>query len=126
MRSIVLSLSLISHIAAAQVKYVEKGEPAPYTGYLFTPEKELEVRQANEALKYFKLADETNTRIIKLKDDELVLVRQQADIWKNQSDALSKELQEQKNSGFWKQTLYFGLGALLTTALAFGVNKATK
>lgn len=126
MRLLLIIAILISHTGFAQVKYIEKGEQAPYTGYLFTPEKEAEVRQSVEALKYFKLVDETNTRIIKLKDDELALVRQQTDIWRTQSDALSKELQEQKNSGFWRQTLYFGLGALLTTALAFGVNKATK
>ena len=126
MRLLLFLSIFISQVSLAQVKYLEKGEAAPYTGYLFTPEKETEVRQGAEALKYFKLVDETNGRIIKLKDDELVLVRQQSDIWRTQSEALSKELQGQKNTGFWKQTLYFGLGALLTTALAFGVNKATK
>lgn len=122
----VLFAALSSTPALAQVKYLEKGEPAPYTGFLFTPEKEQEVRQANEALKYFKLVDETNQRIIKLKDDELALIKDQGAIWRNQADALSKQLQEEKNSSFWRNTLYFGLGAVLTTALAFGVNQATK
>ena len=126
MRNIFLSIALISGPAVAQVQYLEKGQAAPYTGYLFTPEKESEVRQTNEALKLFKLVDESNQRIIGLKDQELALVNSQSKIWRDQSEQLSKELQEQKNSSFWKQTLYFGLGALLTTALAFGVNQATK
>ncbi len=122
-----LSLILLfSSQAIAQVKYVEKGTPAPYDGYLFTPEKEQEVRQANESLKYYKLVDETSQRILTLKDNEIKLLTESSTIWHNQSIELSKQLEASKDSSFWRQALYFGLGAVLTTAITFGVNQASK
>lgn len=119
-------LCLLPSLVFGQVKYVEKGEPAPFTGYLFTPEKEGEVRQDVESLKYYKLLDESNQRIIALKDKELAAVNANYAIWQKQSEQLSKELEDAKSNSFWRQTLYFGLGALLTTGLAFAVNKSTK
>lgn len=126
MRNILLITLLISNIAFGQVKYLEKGEQAPFTGYLFTPEKESEVRQNNESLKYYKLLDESNQRIIQMKDQELSIVRDQGALWQTQSQNLSKQLEDAKSGSFWKQTLYFGLGALITTGLAFAVNQSSK
>jgi hypothetical protein len=118
--------ALLSISANAQVEYIEKGKPAPYTGYLFTPEKEADVRKANEDLKLFKLIDDNNSKILKLKEDQLVVVKEQADLWKNQSERLSKQLVDAEDRGFWRNTLYFGLGAIVTTAIVFGVNQASK
>jgi hypothetical protein len=110
----------------AQVQFVEKGQAAPFTGYLFSPDKEKEARQDSESLRYYKTLDETNIKLMALKDREMELIREQSKMWQEQSSELSKQLQQSKDSNFWKTTLYFGLGALLTTALAFGVNQATK
>lgn len=126
MKNLILILCLSSYNTFAQVKYVEKGEPAPFTGYLFTPEKESEVRQQVESLKYFKLLDESNQRIIQLKDRELELIKNQGVLWQQQADQLSKQLEEARAGSFWRQTLYFGLGALVTTGLAFAVNQSSK
>lgn len=124
---IILTISaLMATSAFGQVKYIEKGEQAPYSGFLFTPEKEAEVRQNTESLKYYKLVDESNKRLFELQAKELQYTQEQANLWRSQSGELSRQLEDQRNSSFWKQTLYFGLGALVTTALAFGVNQATK
>lgn len=126
MKLLVLILSFASISATAQVKYLEQGQQAPFTGYLFSPDKEQEARQNTEAVQHLRKLDEYNQKIIQLKDEEIQLINGQKQMWQKQSEDLSKQLQAKENSGFWKQTLYFGLGALVTTALAYGVNQATK
>jgi hypothetical protein len=123
-RLLLLSL-LISGTVSAQVKYVEKGTPAPYDGYLFSPDKEQEARQNTESIKYYKLLDESNQRIINMQKTELDLSSQQAALWKAQNLELAKQLEANNNASFWRNTVYFLAGAAITTALAFGVNKAT-
>lgn len=124
-KRIVLALAF-SLSAQAQVEYLEKGKAAPFTGYLFTPEKEAEVRKANEDLKLYKLIEDNNSKILKLKEDQLVVVKEQANLWQTQSERLSKQLVDAENRAFWRNTLYFGLGALITTSIVFGVNQASK
>lgn len=113
-------------LACDPVKYVKKGEVAPCTGYLFTPDKELEVRKTIEELKTSRFIIENNAKLINLKDENLSLTNTQLKLWQDQSSMLSKQLVDRENSSFWKSTFYFVLGAAVTTGLAFAVNKATK
>jgi hypothetical protein len=110
----------------AQVKYVEKGTPAPYTGYLFTPEKEKETRFKLIDLDYYKKLSEINTARLDNAHKQNELLSKQVDLWQNHSKELSKELATNESRSFWKNILYFGLGAIITVGLTYSVNQASK
>jgi hypothetical protein len=119
-------LLLIPTLTWGQVQYLPKDTPAPYTGYLFTLEAEKANRKSLLDLDIYKQLDESNKRILDLRLQENKVLTEQYQLWKGQSDSLSKQLVSARNDTFWKSLVYFGLGCLVTTGLAFAVNKATK
>ena len=63
---------------------------------------------------------------VPLLEQNNTLLTKQVDLWRTQSDELSKQLIRQEKSTFWQNLGYFALGAVLTTGLAFAVNQSTK
>lgn len=112
-------LALIPTIGLGQVKYIKKGDPAPYEGYIFTIEAELDNR------KTLIEHDFTLKQVDLYKANQDVL-NKQVELWKSQSKTLSDQLVKKEQNTFWQNTLYFALGALVTTGLAFGVSRATR
>lgn len=113
-------LILISSVskAADDVVPISKGTPAPMDGVLMSTDKARELK--NELLDKDMLQKQVG--IYKLNEE---LLGSQVTLWRTQSDSLSKQLTEQKNS-FWSNTGFFLLGAAVTTGLAFGVSRATR
>lgn len=112
-------LALIPSFALGQVKYITKGEPAPYEGYIFSIDAELENRKTLIEHKFMvKQLD-----LYRANED---ILNKQVDLWKGQSRLLSDQLVKKEQNTFWQNTLYFALGALVTTGLAFGVSRATR
>jgi len=128
MRYLVLSLLLFTQatLACNPVLHINKGEISPCEGYVFSLDAELENRKKLEEFKTLKLVDDNNLLLINLKNQQNSLITGQVKLWQDQSQILSKQLVERENSSFWHNTLYFVLGAAVTTGLAFAVNKATK
>jgi hypothetical protein len=96
------------------VSYLQENEKAPCTGYLLTPEKEYEVR--TKVYQFDKLNELVN------KQDEIISVLNKR--VENQiaySTLLQNELQERKEKDFWRNSLYFLLGALVTGAVSVAV-----
>jgi hypothetical protein len=54
------------------------------------------------------------------------IYQEQVTLWRDQAHNLAKINAEKQNLEFWKQTFFFGLGALLTTAIVYGVAQAQK
>jgi hypothetical protein len=113
-----------SALACNPVQFIKRGDPSNCDGYVFSTDQELQVRRDKEELKTTKMILDNSTKLIGLKDQQNSLLDSQVVLWRTQSEALSKQLVDRENSSFWHNTLYFALGAALTTALAFGVNKA--
>ncbi len=113
-------------LACNPVLHLNKGAVAPCEGYIFSLPAELDNRKSLEEFKYLKLVNENNIKLINLKDTQVSLLSSQVKLWQDQSTTLSKQLVDRENSSFWHNTLYFVLGAAVTTGLAFAVNKATK
>lgn len=121
-----LCLLLISATATAQVQYIQKDAPAPYTGYIFSIESEKANRKSLLDLDVYKELDASSKRMLELKTQENTILTQQYVLWKDQSASLSKQLVSARNDTFWHSLLYFSLGCIITTGLAYGVNKATR
>lgn len=121
-----LVLMLIPATVFGQVQYIEKNTPAPYSGFLFTVEAERANRKSLLDLDVYKQLDESNKRMLELRIQENKVLTDQYTLWKTQSESLSKQLVDANNNSFWKSLLYFGLGCVVTTGLAFAVTRATR
>ena len=125
----ILSISLIcifvSCTVNAEVVYVEKGKLAPYSGYLFSPEKEKETRLMVKEMGYYKNLSESMDKL--LKSDQVLITQQDTriELYNTQITNLSELAYKNESDSFWRNTLYFTLGAVLTGVIVFGVNKAS-
>jgi len=102
------------------VKYIEKNTPAPYSGYLFTPDGERKLRLTDQELNYYKSLNESLTTINKAQEDNLNKFQQKIDLKDKRIDDL-----ENKDPK-WLQLAAFVLGAFVTTVLVFGVGHTQK
>lgn len=101
------------------VTYTFENTPAACTGYLFTPEKELEVR--------LKVGSYDTLEKLSNKKDELITVMSdRLDGQIRQNVLLSKELESRKNVEFWHSAGFFILGCVITGFIAGQVAGAGK
>lgn len=93
------------------VSYLQEGTQAPCTGYLFTPEKELEVRYKINT--YDKLVELTT------KQDQMIdLLNKRIDSNQKQIGLYEEKINLQQSTEFYQKLLYFGLGVITTTIIA--------
>lgn len=112
-------LTLIPSLVFSQVLFIQKDSPAPYNGYLFTPEAE-----KKNADKLIEL-DYTIQQLGIMKEEQEAL-KMRLVTWQDAAKSANKELVKQERARFWENTLYFGLGAVLTGVLAVGVSRAVR
>ncbi len=114
--SLTLFLSFSVQLFADQVLYIKKGDPAPFTGYVF----DLEAQQKNQLSLLEK--DNMAKQINLFKDDETLYTNQVLQ-WKTVATQNTERLVNIESNSFWQKTLFFGLGVLATSALAIGLSK---
>lgn len=97
------------------VSYLKQGQPASCTGYLFSPEKEKEVR---DIVQKYPVMVELNSKQEELINtlDEQVKLNQQI------SMNLRQELRDKEKNQTTENIIYFALGFVL----AVGFNKINK
>jgi len=95
------------------VSAINEGEPAKCTGFLFTPEKELDVR--------LKISSYELTQALLKKQEDIIAVQDQR-LNNNQQQIMNLEKQI-GNKDIWNQTLYFTLGAVITAVIANNVGR---
>jgi hypothetical protein len=105
---------------------LNKGQSAPFTGILMTEDMAKDLKSKVIELDYEKVINASQTRQIDLYKAQLVTVESQATLWRDTSLKLSKELTDTKDHSMWKSVGGFVVGAVLTTAIAFAVNRSTR
>lgn len=118
-----LALLLADGAFAADVTRIEKDQPAPYSGQLFTFKKAREVRLElleKDKLKVFNEALKLNEieykQIIKNNGEQIdILVEHNTKLYQMAKD-------NEESSGFTK-ILYFGLGVVATGAAVYGAGQ---
>lgn len=93
------------------VTSLKEGDKAPCQGYLFTEQKELEVRYKIETY-------DTMSNLVKKQDEMINILTQRIDNNQKQIDVYDQKLQNQASSEFYQKLIYFGLGVLTTTIIA--------
>jgi hypothetical protein len=119
-------LSLLLSVQAFGAVIVDKGQQAPYRGFLFTAEEEQALTEKMVELEADKKRIEVLMQQNKLYMESEKIYQEQVTLWRDQAHNLAKINAEKQNLEFWKQTFFFGLGALLTTAIVYGVAQAQK
>jgi hypothetical protein len=105
-------ITLSNSVLASDAKYLEVNEKAPFAGYLITPDRAKHFRDTELELNF--LLKDTKVMEKQLANSEAYI------------DKLSKRLAEEKSDTFYGKVGFFILGSALTTAIVFGVNKASK
>lgn len=101
------------------VTHLRINEVTPCEGYLFTPEKELEVRQ--QVINYEQL------NLMNNKQKQLIdILQQRMNIQIEQNLLLVDKLQKQEQYEFWKIGSSFALGVIITTIISYGVVHSLK
>ena len=134
--SLLLTISLATPVYAEcnkQVTLLNEGTPAPCRGYLFTPEKEAEVRLMNEDFKLtqqeLQLKDKKIELLVKdIKDTEFIIKREQeqAELWRKMAeDSTLKLIKTDENRGR-RDWLMMLLGVAVTVGAGYAVGQASK
>lgn len=109
-------------IGADDAIFIEKNQPAPYSGVLFSERKATEIRSDLLESDKTKIKLESSfekistlSQIIELKNDEIDLYRTQ-----------NQKLIQQENTNKSMQYIWFGLGILATGAAIYGAQGLRK
>lgn len=116
--SIILLLSFnISWAACSQsVKYLAEGTAAPCSGYLFSPEKEQEVRTKIEQF-------DPMEKLVKNQDQQIDILNQRLTLAQQQNLHLEQFVQNRSDTNVYINLAFFVGGALITAFIASNVNR---
>lgn len=113
------------------VKLLQRGEPAPCNGYLFSPEKNQELFIINEEHKLYKKEIEIKDLMInnlnnniKLQDDISKKSKEQAELWEKRAKESTQQLFETQQSRGTRDFMFILLGVGLTVFAGWAVGQA--
>lgn len=120
--SLLLIGSIIGNSYGEDTVFISKGQPAPYSGILFTEEKAGDVRKELLESEKTKLILETERnrttrlgQIIELKDEEIELYQKQ-----------NTRLLKANDRSDTMQYIWFGLGVLATGMAVYGAGALSR
>lgn len=120
MKKFLAILLVINNIAFANaaspvVVYLPKTTPAPFDGYLFTPEKEKDLRLINDTNNYLKQINSIQVDINKAQTDEI-------DVLNKRIEIADKKIAS--DHSWILDAAYFVGGALVTGLIAQGLYRS--
>lgn len=115
------------------VQYLQSGDRATCTGYLFSPAKELELRIKNEEykllteqtrlyiqqLEFYKKELEVNDKLIKKQEEK-------TELWRTATETYSDKYLQLKEKQQSQEYYFFGAGVLATLLTTLSVAQLTK
>lgn len=115
-----ITLLLIFNISNAtcnqSVTYLTEGSITKCTGYLFTEEKELEVRTKVDKVELLE-------SLVKNQDQQIDILNQRVKLAQEQNLNLEKFLQNRIDTNLYVNIAFFIGGALITAFISANVNK---
>lgn len=119
MKIILSLLLLINTCFAADIAPINKGQAAPFSGFVISYDMEKSMRQ---------LAGDSQhkSELIRLKDLKITVIEKRNILYKNHNEYLSKEVYKARKSSFWTKTIYFIGGIAVTGAIGYLAVRAVK
>lgn len=111
---------------AGDVTYIELGTKAPYSGYLFTPEKTQETRQKLIDGDTYKSLNESLQKSLDFNKQNLQLIEEKNTLLSNQNDNLAKRLYDERQMSDWTKAFWFGAGVIASILITYGIKKANQ
>lgn len=131
--NIIISLGLVlsgTTSFSQEVTYLKKGEVATYNGYLFSEQKELELRLISKEHDLLLQQQEVQNKIIEKLNLQLTYSSQlidkeqnKAEVWRKASEDSTKQLLSIQQSLTYEKYLYFIGGILVVLASAWTVGQ---
>lgn len=118
-RLICFFLIISQPVFADNVIHLNKTDPAPYAGYLFTPDMEKKLRQTDLDATFYKSQNIQLNAVITTQNDEISKLGQQITLRNNELDSMEKRISS--SEGFFTKAAWFISGALITGLLAQGI-----
>lgn len=115
--------AFVSTPETTTVAHLDKGDPAPFEGWIFTPGKEKDLRLLDQNYNYYKSLSDSLAIINKAQNDNLLKDQDRLSIKDQQIDNLSKRLND-FDTNFLAKAGYFILGATITGLIAYGVYRS--
>lgn len=122
MKKLIATLLFISFTTLAlgkEVRLIHKGDPAPFDGYVF----DLEAEKANRIELLEKDSLISQVELYKVNEE---LYAKNTKMWQDTATQNTERLLKIEHESFWQNSVYFGLGVVLTGALAIGLSKGLK
>lgn len=102
---------------------LDKGQAAPFSGFLFDSVKEKQLRLLNETDSYYKSLTNSLTVINKVQSDNLDKMQERITLRDTQIDNLNKRLND-NDTGLFSKAFYFIAGGLVVGILAQGIYRS--
>ena len=119
--SILVSFMISYSQANAQdVKVVKKGETVPFDGVLFTKELEKSIRMD---IQLSEKKVDTLSKLNDLNEKEIDILTKRLQLHQQKTIEMADREVESENRSFWKNTIYFISGAIITGLISYGVNR---
>jgi len=119
MKRLIVLILLSSQAWGGEAVFLPSGSVTKYDGYLITQDIADKAREN-------KIDLDAKTRILKLMQDENVILEQRLTNTQTEMDRLSKAVVEERNSNGINKFTYFLLGAAATTLIAYGASRAVR
>lgn len=114
--TLLLTFNLSWAACSQSVKYLTEGTPAACTGYLFSPEMELEVRTKVEKVDLMQ-------KLMVNQDQQIDVLNQRLTLAQQQNLHIEQFLQSRNDTNVYINIAFFLGGALITAFIASNVNK---
>lgn len=115
------------------VTYLLNGTPAPCDGYLFTPDKERELRLLDQENKYLKQESEIKDKMIlnyKTQTETLEEIaekeRKKSELWQDRAEKITEKYVAEENNRGFRDWLFLIGGVVLTVGAGYAVGQASK
>lgn len=123
---LILSLAFPPIAYPQDVTYIEAGTKAPYSGFLFTPEKTNEQRLITLERDSFKLLNVSLQSSLELQRVLNSNTENKVAILLEQNDKLAVRLYEERSSSTWERIFWVGLGVVAVIGGGLGLKAASK
>lgn len=119
--NLILAVSLFTQpVIASEVKFLEKGQTAPFTGYLIEPKLEQEFRLLDKKLEFSTKLNTSYENLVKSYEANEAVLNKRIEVCQVQNEKLAKPKSDIGKFG------YFILGAATTILIMFAHGKINK
>ena len=124
---LLISLTIVSNsLYAGDAVFLEKDKAAPFDGVLLPQDKALAIKQMTLEHDTYLLMNQSLEKSLSLQKNIIQSQDDKVNILLQQNDKLAKSLGDERSMSNWERIGFFALGAVLTTAIAYGASKAAR